>query len=301
MKKILLLITLVSTFNVFAQQKVIKMNARVGGTMITFSLYQKQTDNTYLLVDSKEEDSGQWTFDSLSAGIYRVHMSMAYAKYIPTWHPRKAIWDEAADIDLTATDTALCDEGMLPNPSFTGPASISGELTEGMLKTAGDPLKNVRVVIKDGTGALVKMTSTNDSGKFVAGNLPVGSYKIIVDMINVPTANAKTVVLDSTNLTASVDLTVNSGGTVNTGLKNYLDHGLVSINVYPNPTTDELYVNSDTDVKITVSSIQGVLVREAMVNNNQSLSLESLPKGLYVATLVVPGTGEMISKKIVKE
>lgn len=301
MKKILLLITLVSTLNVFAQQKVIKMNARVGGTMITFSLYQKQTDNSYLLIDSKEEDSGQWTFDSLNAGIYRVHMSMDYAKYIPTWHPRKAVWDEAADIDLTTADTALCDEGMLPNPSFTGPASISGELIEGLLKNAGDPLKNVRVVIKDGTGSLVKMTSTNDSGKFVAGNLPVGSYKIIVDVINVSTANPKTVVLDSTNLNASVDLTVSTNGTVNTGLKNYLDHGVPSINVYPNPTTDMVYVNSDRDVKVAIYSIQGVLVREAMVNNNQSLSIESLPKGLYIATLVAPGTGEVISKKIVKE
>lgn len=301
MKKILLLIALVSSINVFAQQKWIKVNARVSGTMITFSLYQKQTDNSYLLVDSREEDSGNWTFDSLNAGVYRVHMNMAYAKYIPTWHPMKAVWEEAGDIDLTSVDTAVCAEGMLPSPSFTGPASISGALTEGMLKTAGDPLKNVRVVIKDGAGVLVKMTSTNDSGKFVAGNLPVGSYKIIVDMVNIPTANSKTVVLDSSNLTASVDLTVNSGGAVNTGLNNYLDHGLSSINVYPNPTVEALYVNTGVDVKIAIYSIQGVLIMEAMVNHHQPLSVRDLPKGMYMATLVIPGTGEVISKKIVKE
>jgi hypothetical protein len=296
MKKLLLLIAFISAFGAFAQQKRIMVNARVSGTMITFSLYQKQTDNSYLMIDSREEDSGMWTFDSLSSGIYRVHMSMAYAKYIPTWHPMKAVWDEAGDINLTATDSVLCNDGMLANPSFTGPASINGELTEGLLKTAGDPLKNVRVVIKDANGTLVKMTSTNDSGKFTAGNLPVGSYKIIVDMINVPTANAKTVVLDSTNLSASVDLTVNSSGPVSTGLKKLVSDD--SFVLHPNPATDLVGINTNEPVMVSLYDITGSLVVKGLVSQQQQLSLQHLPQGLYIA--VITKDGHTQTQRIVK-
>lgn len=289
MKKLLLLIALVSTLSVFAQNRWIKVNSRVGGTMITYSLYQKQVDNSYTLLKTKDEDSGMWKFDSLSAGMYRLHASMAYAKYIPTWHPMKAIWDEAVDIDLNSKDTAVCDDGMLPNPSFTGPASINGELSEGMLKTAGDPLKNVRVVIKNGAGAFVKMTSTNDSGKFTVANLPVGTYKILVDMINVPTANPKTVVLDSTNLTAAVDLTVNSSGTVTTGLTRLASSNTLGVVLYPNPATDFVTVSSADNVLISVYNITGLLVAKGSINQFQQLSIGNLPNGIYMVTMVKDG------------
>ncbi|MES2558802.1 MAG: T9SS type A sorting domain-containing protein [Bacteroidota bacterium] len=299
MKKLLLLIAVVSTLNVLGQTKWIKVNSRVGGTMIKYSLYQKQTDNSYALIKTKDEDSGMWTFDSLSTGMYRLHASMDYAKYIPTWHPMKAIWDEAMDIDLTAKDTALCDEGMLPNPSFSGPAAINGELSEGMLKTAGDPLKNVRVVIKTAAGAFVKMTSTNDSGKFTAANLPVGTYKILVDMINIPTANAKTVVLDSSNLNATVDLTVNSTGTVNTGILNVTQTGTGDLVLYPNPATDFVTVNSADNVLIAIYNITGTLVAEEYLNQFKQLSISDLPNGMYVVSMVT--NGAVTTQRLLKQ
>jgi hypothetical protein len=283
MKKLVLLFSLLSSFTLFAQQKWIRVNARVSGTMITFSLYQKQPDNSYLMVDSRDEDSGIWTFDSLDAGVYRVHASMAYAKYLPTWHPMKAIWDEAGDINLTTVDSALCDEGMLPNPSVSGPASISGALSEGLMKAPGDPLKDVRVIIKNASDVLVKMTSTNDSGKFTASNLPVGTYKIFVDIVNVPTANPKSVVLDSSNLTTSVDLTVNASGTVSTGIRKQVSGD--SFVLYPNPASDFIGIRSAGNVQVSVYNMTGVLVAKGTVNQFQQLSIEHLPQGLYFATV----------------
>ena len=246
-------------------------------------MYQKQADNSYALIKTKDEDSGTWTFDSLNSGIYRLHSSMVYAKYIPTWHPMKPVWDEALDIDLDSKDSAICNEGMLPNPSFTGPASISGALTEGLLKTAGDLLKNVRVVIKNDAGVFIKMTNTNDSGKFTTANLPVGTCKIIVDMINVPTANAKTVVLDSSNLNKEVDLTVNSSRTVTTGLNAFSSQNLIRL--YPNPTIDFVKVSSIEDVVVSIYTITGILVAKGTINQFQQLSTQHLANGMYVVTM----------------
>jgi hypothetical protein len=186
--------------------------------MMKFSLFQKQSDNSYDLIDAADEDSGTWTFDSLSSGVYRVHVNIEYNKYLPTWHPYKAIWEEAQDIDLNSTDSFICSNGMLPNPVFLGPCAISGNLVEGNLFAPGDPLKNVRVLLYRDS-VLIKMINTNDSGKFNASNLPVGTYKIRTDIVNAIDPTPKTVTVDSTNTSANVDLTINKNGTINTNIR----------------------------------------------------------------------------------
>jgi hypothetical protein len=299
MKKLFLLITIVSCYGAIAQTKKLRINTRVSGAMETFSLYLKQSDDSYALLKTREEDSGVWTFDSLSAGTYRVHIAIPYAKYLSTWYPNKPIWDEAQDIVLTDDSTGI-EVGMIANPVFTGPASIAGQLNEGMLKALGDPLTNIRVIIKDGNDVLVKMVTSNDSGKFNVTNLPVGTYKIIVDMVNVPSNNPKTVVLDSSNLTASVDLTVNATGTVTTGLKGT---GLNQneITLYPNPVADQLRTNSKENIEISIYDITGSLVIKGFINKSQSISLQQLPKGLYFASISSPSSKTVHTRKIIKE
>jgi hypothetical protein len=298
MKKLLLMMALAFTFSAFAQTKWIKVNSRVSGTMLTFSLYQKQADNSYLEIQSKEEDSGIWTFDSLASGIYRVHVFIGYTKYLPTWHPMKVIWDEAADIDITSADSFVCDEGLVPNPAITGPGSISGGLTEGMLKTAGDPLRNTRVVIVDNNNAFVKMGSTNDSGTFSINNLPVGTYKIKVDVINASTANPKTVVLDSTNLTATVDLTVNSGGTFNTGLSSVRNTSKVTL--YPNPFNDLIMVAGTKEYRMDIYDLNGKKVKHAEVSGTHGATVADLPAGIYIIELESMDHSETVIQKMIK-
>lgn len=283
---------------VSAQNKWISVNARVSGSLITFSLYEKQADDSYLEIRAHTENNGISKFDSLAPGIYRVHMDIAYAKYLPTWHPEKAIWDEAADIDMTIADSFICNGGMLPNPALTGPGMISGELTEGLLKTAGEPLKNTRVVITDNNNAFVKMGRTNDSGSFSITNLPVGTYKIKVDIINASTANAKTVVLDSVNTSASVALTVSRGGTVTTGLQTASAAHVVA--VYPNPVNDLLLVNGTGIYQLVISDMSGKQVVRSMISASNAADLSALPQGLYIAKLI-SGSSPAIIRKIVKQ
>jgi hypothetical protein len=298
MKKLLLLLAVASSITAIAQNKRLNVQTHVSGSMQTFSLYLKQTDNSYSLLKTRDEDSGGWIFDSLSAGNYRVHVEMAYTKYISTWYPSAPIWDEAVDIVL-ADDSMGVSVSMIPNPSLSGPATINGQLNEGLLKTAGDPLKNTRVVIKDGANAFVKMVSTNDSGKFTVANLPVGQYKILVDVINVPTNNPKTVTLDSANLNASIDLTVNSTGTVKTGLRS-VSAEKAAISLYPNPATDLIRSTSLESMRMEVYNITGAMVANGMISATQELSLGHLANGLYIATLTKGDGSKVSTQRIVK-
>lgn len=283
MKKTLLCLMLGAAIAVSAQNKKIFIDTHVSGPNLTFSLYKKQVDNSYLILKTGTS-TGNYQFDSLTAGVYRVHQSMDYAKYIPTWHPMQALWENATDIDLTTADSFACTQGMLPNPALTGPASITGTLTEGSLKTKGDPLKNVRVIILSSTNAFVTMRSSNDSGNFSITGLPVGTYKIRTDLINTVDANPKTVVLDSANLTSVVKLTVSKTGSVNTGIKNTIAaKAKVSLSVYPNPSNGMIDIEVEkAGATFTIFNISGQLMMTGELKNTVNhYDLTGLPKGIY--------------------
>jgi Secretion system C-terminal sorting domain len=118
-------------------------------------------------------------------------------------------------------------------------------------------------------------------------------------MINVPTANPKTVVLDSSNLTAAVDLTVNATGTVTTGMTDNGGSHIMGLVLYPNPTTDYITVNSYDNVVVSIYSITGSLVAKESINQFQQLSVGHLPVGIYVVTMVKGG--DTITQKMIKQ
>ena len=175
-----------------------------------------------------------------------------------------------------------------------GPCTITGALTEGLLKMAGEPLKNTRVVLVDTANAFVKMGSTNDSGKFVMSNLPVGSYKIKIDIVNASTANPKIVTLDSNNTSVSIDLTVNKSGTVTTGLSSTL--AVARMSVYPNPFTNELTLQSTESCMFEVLDMKSVQYVKEMVLPQQSVQLSHLVPGIYILKLTSPEGETSIQK-----
>lgn len=296
MKKTLLIYSLlVLSTALFAQTKFIRVECGVSGQDITFTLYKMQTDSSFAALKAGTSSNGFYTFDSLSTGIYRLHQNIGYNKYLPTWHPRKALWEESVNINMNTADSFIANEGLLPNPVFTGPCTIAGTLTEGLLKGAGDPLKNVRVILLS-NGVLIKMLNTNDSGKFSATSLPTGTYIIRTDLVNTKDPSPKTVTVDSNNTTASVALTVSKNGSVNTGIKT-VKHNKTK--VYPNPASDKINLDVDGAYSAQVIDITGKTVKQLKSYNMQSLDISDLKKGIYFLRIQTDAGNE--TRKIIVE
>jgi hypothetical protein len=299
MKKQLLLFLFIQTlaFSSFAQFKSIYVDSRVSGANLTFSLYQKQTDGSYLEVKTGTS-TYTYTFDSLSSGMYRVHINIDYAKYIPTWHPLKALWEDATDIDLTTADSVGINEGLLPNPSFFGPASIDGEMIEGLFKTQGDPLKNVRVLIINASNQLVKMVNTNDSGKFIADHLPLGTYSIKTDIMNVVNVNAPEVTLDSSNLVSTVSLTVNKGGTVHTGLSE-INTSTNDVQFFPNPSNGIFHISSSSPgIQYCIYTAEGKVIQQDFMDTYVgTINIQGQKPGVYYIT--TQNNNRTVTKKVI--
>lgn len=73
-----------------------------------------------------------------------------------------------------------------------------------------------------------------------------------------------------------------------------------SIFVYPNPVTDRLFISSASDETFSVSvlSLEGVLVAEGLLKSGESVSLDSLGKGLYLVR--VDGSMGAVVARVVK-
>ena len=69
--------------------------------------------------------------------------------------------------------------------------------------------------------------------------------------------------------------------------------------VYPNPATEVININSTSKVKVTISTLSGQVVRSGNVNGTGTFSVAGLQKGLYVV-LVKSGTKVQSLKLIIE-
>lgn len=73
-----------------------------------------------------------------------------------------------------------------------------------------------------------------------------------------------------------------------------------NISIYPNPTTDYLYINSDLDIKeIQISDLNGRIINDLKFQDNK-MNLASLQTGIYFAK-ITDINGKILTKKIIKK
>jgi hypothetical protein len=72
------------------------------------------------------------------------------------------------------------------------------------------------------------------------------------------------------------------------------------INVYPNPTTDYLYINSEIEIKnVIISDLNGRIINDLQFYDNK-MFLGNLENGLYIAN-IIDVNGNSQSVKIIKK
>lgn len=72
------------------------------------------------------------------------------------------------------------------------------------------------------------------------------------------------------------------------------------LKIYPNPVADSFRISGiQGGATLRLSDINGKLVLSKKINNNEYISLSSLPRGVYFVN--VNSSGKTIEKKLVKE
>lgn len=152
--------------------------------------------------------AGGYTFPTLYYGDYIAKAvadttNSLYATSVGTYYSNKTYpfqWDSALVIQhysCTASNIGGNDIKILQMPGVTpGPGSISGQITYdstyagaryggGLYNPMGAPLKGVDVKLgKNPGGSPAARTTTDNNGNFTFTGVPLGNYKIYVDIPN---------------------------------------------------------------------------------------------------------------------
>lgn len=73
----------------------------------------------------------------------------------------------------------------------------------------------------------------------------------------------------------------------------------LGVKLYPNPSSESFHVNGfDGNASLSLTDISGKVILTKQVSNNETISIDNLPKGLYVVKLItVEG---IIERKLIK-
>ena len=230
-----------STGNMVISGQVIAGNSFLNQGMV--SLFGTDQYGNYYPAQTTYIDSlGLYNFWNVGTGTYLILAfpqpdSLPGAQqYLPTFYGDVIFWEQATPINL----------GVPLNPyninlvSFDsiggGDGSVNGQILGGgkSMLAAG-----IEVLLLDALGNPVRITYTDTQGMFSFGSLPFGEYQVNPVITGI-LAEPVEVVLDETNSTASVTMTIN-GNTI-TGV---MEKGQVNLitKLYPNPAADYISIN----------------------------------------------------------
>lgn len=219
----------------------------VPGAIVQLFQSQSLTPIAFTVTDQQ----GSYTFSGIQPGSYLVTASeFNYA---------------SSSIGATVAANQQVQANILLQPN---PASISGQVTDAF----GSPINNASVRILDQNETLVGFALTGADGTYAIGNIPAGSFKLVVSAEGYQTA------LSGISLSAGEQRT-------NVDFSLSANPGRIS------GTVTDASGNPITGAVVTVRIIGagGVVVATVVTDSDGNYTAGSLPPGSYTVTVTAQG------------
>jgi hypothetical protein len=287
--------------------------------------YNDPTNNTWGLVSTTAIDaslgSGTFAFgNQTNPGQYILKATLDPASpfaadFLPTYHYSEVLWDEANIITLPSSGWGLYSILLSDGQNFTGGSgNISGTVTEGDGLTAneegergGAPRPNTSVVLFDNLEQPITHQSTDDMGRYSFGDLPMGTYKVVVDVVGKDiTEQWVTLTTDNANITDLNFEVTETGVVLLSNINDLLESA--KLTAYPNPSNGQLRLmfkaKANFEATIKLSRLDGTTVlfekqEVAMGQKAIDFDMYNVPTGLYLLQLTTEKG--VATTKIVKQ
>ena len=213
--------------------------------------------------------------------------------------------DVGTGVDVTASMTISgADAG---NYTLTQPGGLSADITAKELSISG----SFAVEDKEYDGTTTATLTDNQLAlDGIVANDDVHLDNVVAEFasaetgsdITVNITNAELTGADANNYTVSLDgaPTTTATITTETGIS---DANAPSINVYPNPTSGQITIESEAvqnNVYVEIHNMEGVTVLSTRLNTPRpTINLNTLPAGIYY--LQIESEGNVWIRKVVKE
>ena len=267
-----------------------------------------------ILAKANLDASGNFNFDSIPYGEYRIAIrpdTLLYPNSLITYYGDTTNWIDASTIITTTTTSTGHKIHIHYAPAPIGSNSIVGNigLNLSIYKTSNilvvNPIKGVGIVVKKNPGSSAeRVLVTDTTGKFNAGNLNNGSYKLFVDIPGLHMTGTYNFTVSNGTVINGLDFTVGTDSihpynSLTIGVKENNKPLSELLSAYPNPyssfATIVVTIPESAKVLLEVYNMLGEKIQT--IDNNQkqagvykyNFSAKNLNKsaGMYFVKLAV--------------
>jgi PKD repeat protein len=266
----------------------------------------KHSNNTFQAIDYSYINQGQYIFPDLPKdNHYLIHTiprfnidETYFPKYIASYNSNHSLWQYANLIYLNC-DTVLNTQLYSYNEIYYNDGSISGNVSysdtisyeENIFhrnwyeseETESSKASNMVILLKSSNKEIMDFSVSKTTGEYVFSNLEYGGYYISVEKPGLLSDEVFVVISENSHEQSNIDFTISGYTATNNTL---LTHK-TTIEIYPNPVTDYLYILNGSNADIySISDVQGKLIAKGNItSDNYKLELGEITPGMYIITI----------------
>jgi methionine-rich copper-binding protein CopC len=286
--------------------------AQVGSAALTSGMARLHPRNEAGVFETSTDialgQDGSFSFTNLWPGDYALSITSTDNQVLTTYYNGKLSLAEATILNVTTSDASGLTVTMMESPAATqGPGSVSGTLvtnnngsrsivTSGRT-TNGTPLAGVTIYLVTSPDNMpVASTVTAADGTFAFTNLPLGTYKLVIDYEGSASVTSPEIVITAQTTTFEVESEVTEEGIVITAtpVTPTSTKPDFSISTYPNPSSGAFTLQwngQHADVRgVTIYNLQGVAIWKGdMTTDRLTIDISQEPAGIYFLHFITGG------------
>lgn len=270
-------------------------------------LFIKRIDGDYIPYATKQTEDAKAEFET-QTGSFILKVKEG-ENNLTSYFPNAALWYDAVEIEQPMLnhewDDSIFVVELLPKPKPLPNTSNGVIMGQIILKQATNSQahqamkakrndKNAMLASNDvadigiylasnETKEILAITKSDNEGKYRFEHVPIGKYDILLDMIGLEMLSVNTVsIVDDDDIIEDVGYEISEDGIKSNTVSSIRNPSMHSLNIYPNPVQEELYIKStNLDEIVVIHNITGEIVKKQELKNNK-INVVDLESGLYI-------------------